>query len=150
MIVTKPWKEVVQMITEKRLQIENQFDSFCKKVLKNALKDYYRQMNAIASHEIEFSSMSMPSLLSIYTVDEYNLSACILVGEYTIRIHDERIEKAVLKLEKRCRDIILLSFWQEMNDREIAQVLGIPRRTVQYLRHKALSKLKTGLGNGFI
>lgn len=138
------------MIPEKQLQIENQFDAFCKKVLKNALKDYYRQMNVVASHEIEFSSMPMPSLLAIYTVDEYNLSSCVLVGEYTIRIHDERIEKAVLKLEKRCRDVILLSFWQEMNDREIAQVLGIPRRTVQYLRQKALNKLKTGLSNDFI
>ncbi len=150
MIVTKYWKEVTQMITEKRLQIENQFDAFCKKVLKNALKDYYRQMNLIATHETEFSSMPMSSLLAIYTVDDYNLSPCLLVGEYIVRIHDERIEKAVLKLEKRCRDIILLSFWQEMNDREIAQVLGIPRRTVHYLRHKALNNLRTGLSHEFI
>ncbi len=138
------------MMSEKRLRIENQFDAFCKKVLKNALKDYYRQVKVLVSHEIEFSSMSVSSLLAIYTVDEYNLSPCLLVGEYAVRIHDERIEKAVLKLEKRCRDIILLSFWQEMNDREISQVLGIPRRTVQYLRHKALNKLKIGLSNDFI
>ncbi len=133
------------MTREEKNRIESQFDAFCKKVMKNAYKDYMKQMKIINSREVLISSVDKQRILSLHVSDEYDLSQHISICGYIITIHDERLEKAVLKLEKKCRDVILLRFWEDMSDKEIARVTEIPRRTVQYLRHKALEQLRTAL-----
>ena len=133
------------MTQDEKKRIEGQFDAFCKKVMKNALKDCMKRLKLINSREVLISSINTQQMLSLCVNDEYDFSQHISAYGYIISIRDEHLEKAILKLEKRCRDVILLRFWENMNDKEISRVTEIPRRTVQYLRHKALKQLRTAL-----
>lgn len=53
--------------------IESQFDSFCKKVLKNKARDCFTQEKRCQKHEIPFSSLTAQELDSLYAEDKYLL-----------------------------------------------------------------------------
>ena len=61
---------------------------------------------------------------------------------YEIAVSDELIAEALNALLADRRDIILLSYFLDMNDREIAQRLNLVQRTVNYRRTSALQELK--------
>lgn len=67
----------------------------------------------------------------------------ILGGSVTVR--NERLAKALQSLTERKRDIILLSYFLDMTDREIAEKLNMVRKTVQYQRTSSLKALKKRL-----
>ena len=75
-----------------------------------------------------------------YFADEYIFD--ILGGSVTVR--NEQLAKA-LQLTERKRDIILLSYFLDMTDREIAEKLNMVRKTVQYQRTSSLKALKKRL-----
>ena len=63
----------------------------------------------------------------------------------TIGIKDERLAAAIADLPGEKRDIILLAFFLDMNDREIAEKLDMVKRTVQRRRASTLEELKLRL-----
>ena len=76
-----------------------------------------------------------------YFADEYIFD--ILGGSVTVR--NERLAKALQSLTERKRDFILLSYFLDMTDREIAEKLNMVRKTVQYQRTSSLKALKKRL-----
>ena len=77
-----------------------------------------------------------------YFADEYIFD--ILGGSVTVRI--ERLAKALQSLTERKRDFILLSYFLDMTDREIAEKLNLPLGTVKsrifFTRQKLQEELK--------
>lgn len=67
------------------------------------------------------------------------------VLEYDIGIKDELLGEALSNLTDEKRDIILLSYFLDMTDKEIAEALHLVRSTVQYKRTTALKELKRRL-----
>lgn len=61
---------------------------------------------------------------------------------YDITVSDERIGEALKALPTNKRDIILLSYFLDMTDREIGELLNLVRRTVAYRRTSTLQELK--------
>ena len=59
-----------------------------------------------------------------------------------ILVRDEKIAEALNSLPENRRDIILLAYFLDMNDREIAERLNLICSTVQYRRTSTLRKLK--------
>jgi len=55
------------------------------------------------------------------------------------------LAQALEDLSDEKRDIILLSYFLDMTDQEIADKLDAVRRTVQYKRARALEEMRTGL-----
>ena len=87
-----------------------------------------------------------PELQSLCVSDEYFADEYIfdiLGGSVTVR--NERLAKALQSLTERKRDIILLSYFLDMTDREIAEKLNMVRKTVQYQRTSSLKALKKRL-----
>jgi len=119
------------------------FDSFCKKILRNELRDYYDEVNRLGQKEAAFSELSAHELNQLFTTDDYFAAEHIFnVQGQDIVVIGDSIAEALKSLPERKRDIILLSYFLEMTDREIGEKLNLIRATVQYQRKITLRELK--------
>lgn len=120
---------------------QHTFDCYCKRVLKNEACNIQKEYSRRRNKEISFDELSEQELQSLCVSDEYIFD--ILGGSVTVR--NERLAKALQSLTERKRDIILLSYFLDMTDREIAEKLNMVRKTVQYQRTSSLKALKKRL-----
>ena len=119
------------------------FDSFCKKILKNEARDYYKAIKRQVEREILFSELSEHELEQLSTMDSYfEIERTFNVLGCEIIVVDELIAELLQKLPEHKRNIILLSYFLGMTDREIGAKLDLIRTTVQYQRASTLQKLK--------
>ena len=124
-------------------QTEHNFDSFCKKVLKGHAIDIQRQIQRRSNREITFSDMSAQELARLSTTDEYFTDEYIftVLGE-SIGVSDCDLAEALNTLPADRREIVLMSYFFDMTDREIAEKLHMARRTVAHRRTSSLRELK--------
>ena len=107
------------------------FDYFCKKVLKGERID---------------SELSEKDLSQLNTIDEYNMeNDCFQVLGYDIAVKDELIAEALQALTEKKRNVILLSYFMDMNDTEIAKEMNLVCSTIYEHRKKALDLLKKAM-----
>lgn len=59
-----------------------------------------------------------------------------------VRVHDERLGEAIMKLSEKQRNILLMFYFLEMSDAEISEVLGIARCTVYRNRMRSLDFIR--------
>ena len=119
------------------------FDSFCKKVLRNEIRDYYDEAKRLRSKEVSISELSARELEQLSTTDSYFTSEQIFnVLGLDVVVNDMDIAEALRSLPERKRDIILLSYFLELSDGEIGKKLNLIRSTVQYQRTSTLRELK--------
>lgn len=120
------------------------FDSFCKKILKHEARDYYDELQRQRRKEKTFSDLSAKEMEQLYTVDKYFFTEQIFnVLGLDVIVTDDVIAGALQSLPEHKRDIILLSYFLELSDREIGDKLNMLRSTVQYQRTKTLQQIKT-------
>ncbi|EOS30069.1 sigma-70 family RNA polymerase sigma factor [Lachnospiraceae bacterium 28-4] len=140
--------------SEKQLRIKKQFDSFYKTVLKNEMIDYERARSYRLKHEISFSELTEGELEQLKTDDEYIVeSEMFRVLDYDIKVKDELIGEALKYLPEKKRNVILLSFFMDMTDTEIAKHMDLVRSTIHHHRVsslQALKKIMEGIRNGEI
>lgn len=67
------------------------------------------------------------------------------VLEYRVGVKDERLAEALAALPSKKRDVILLSYFLDMNDTEIAEKLKVVGATIHYRRTSSLKELKLRL-----
>ena len=79
----------------------------------------------------------------LYTEDKYFVTEQVFsVLGLDVIVSDDVITDALENLPERKRDIILLSYFLELSDREIGDKLNMLRSTVQYQRASTLQQLK--------
>ncbi|WP_040984501.1 RNA polymerase sigma factor [Oceanobacillus jeddahense] len=127
------------------------FDSYCKKTLKNETINIQRQLKRQREVEISFSSLSEYELKKFLVRDDYLLDDHhFQVLGYDITLKNEALISALYRLSNEKREIILLSYFMSMTDKEIGIALSLARSTVQYRRTSALEELKERLeGNNY-
>lgn len=119
------------------------FDCYCKRILKNEAINIQKHNQYMNSRQVSFSELTPEQLAQICTCDEYSSDfGRFKVLEYDIAVKDELLAEALQELPERKRDIILLSYFLDYNDIEIAELLNLVRRTVNDQRNKALKDLK--------
>ena len=119
------------------------FDSFCKKILKNEARDYYDELKRQRKKEKSFSDLSLKEMDQLYVVDKYFVTEQIFdVLGLDVIVTDDVIAEALENLPQQRRDIILLSYFLELSDREIGDKLNMLRSTVQYQRTRTLQQIK--------
>ena len=122
---------------------QHAFDSFCKKILKHEARDYYDELKRQRSRETIFSDLSAKEMEQLYTEDKYfAIEQVFNVLGLDVIVTDCVIAEALENLPERKRDIILLSYFLELSDREIGDKLNMLRSTVQYQRTSTLQQLK--------
>lgn len=118
------------------------FDS-CKKILKHEARDYYDELKRQRKKEKSFSDLSLKEMDQLYTVDKYFVTERIFnVLGLDVIVTDDVIAGALENLSEQKRDIILLSYFLELSDREIGDKLNMLRSTVQYQRTRTLQQIK--------
>ena len=128
---------------EKQLRIRKQFDSFCKTLLKNEMIDYERARSYRLKYEISFSELTQEELNRMSTMDEYIVESEIFhVLDYDVEVKDELIGEALKCLPEKKRNVILLSFFMDMTDTEIAKHMNLVRSTIHHHRISSLQVLK--------
>lgn len=61
---------------------------------------------------------------------------------------DPWLWQLVQTLPRRQREVVVLRYWCDLTEVEIAQVLGVTRGTVKSSAHRALTRLAASLGEG--
>lgn len=127
--------------------VRHAFDAFCKKVLRNEARDYLDEMKRKNNREIPFSALPLEAMEQFATYD------CYFAEERTFHIlgcsvyvDDADLAEAIAALPKDKQDIILLFYFLEMSDYEIAKRLNMIRRSVTYRRTSTLKLLKELIG----
>jgi RNA polymerase sigma factor (sigma-70 family) len=122
---------------------QHAFDAFCKKVLRNDVRNYYNEVKWLRTNEVSFAELTEQELEQLSTTDEYFTTEQIFnVLNRDVIVNDESIAEALRNLPERNRDIILLYYFLELSDGEIGKKLDMIRSTVQYKRTSALRELK--------
>ena len=117
--------------SKEELIIEQQFDSFCKKVLREE------------AHELYLEDLSDGQLGKLRRIDDYPsdfVSFC--VQGQVVMIHNDRLAEAIASLTEEKRRIVLLAYFEDLSDREVAERMKLTRSTVQYKRTRALEEMK--------
>ena len=123
------------------------FDCFCKKVLRNEARDYQDALARKRNREVYFSELPVEVLEQFAVRDTYFTdSRTFEVIGHSVCIDDETLAEAISALPVDRRDIILLSYFLDMSDAEIANVLNMVRRSVAYRRTSTLKLLKNLMG----
>ena len=126
---------------------QHAFDSFCKKVLKCEAYNGYREISRRQSREVAFSELPEDSMEQLASYDRYPWEyTSFPVGGDVILIEDDRLAEALNALPQDGRDILLMYFFLDMADREIAKRMNMARRTVNARRQKAYRLLKELMG----
>jgi len=120
------------------------FDAFCKRVIKNASIDakrlYWRKKEISTDDE-----MLAKYVQSLRTADTYNLRAyekIFYVNGIKIVVNDEALGEALKYIMPNKRAILLLSYFMDYRDSDIARLLKITSPTVSYRKKQALIQLK--------
>ena len=123
--------------------IIHQFDAFCKKILKNEVIDYENHLAYRRKHEILFSELSEQEIKQLFMTDDYNLDNYqFRVMGYDIEVKDSLIAEALQSLTEKKRNVILLSYFMDMSDAEIAREMNLVRSTIHEHRKRSLEQMK--------
>ncbi len=127
-------------------RIEHQFDTLMKIVLKGEVKNYKKKLFERVAHEITFSDISNSPIETIGTCDEYMADYFQFnVDGQKIYIKNELLGIAISLLSEQKKNIILMSYFLDMTDINIANKLNFNRSNVTYHRHSALKILKRNM-----
>lgn len=123
---------------------ENRFDLFCKVVIRNASYDNHRSRKRRADR---FSSLEelRSGVLDLEKVEDtyVTYSRTYKVKGIDVTVSDERIGEAIQFIMPNQRAVLLLSFFKEYSDMDIARLMGISHKTVAYRNKMAMQKLKS-------
>lgn len=113
------------------------------RTVNKAKKGLYKTSN----HETVFSDLSEPEFDSLEQRCAYMLPAVrefkkVHAPKIDMTIYDTDLADAVQSLSWKLRDVILLTFFTDMNDDGIASLLKVTRKTVINRRKEALKTLK--------
>lgn len=120
------------------------FNGFCKKVLKNEAIDAIRENRTRSRREVTFSDLSPQEENQLYTCDQYFVNdeaekSFFVAGR---EITAKQLADALRSLPEEKRQAVLLYYFFDMTDVEIAELMKIPRSTVQLRRTSSFELLK--------
>jgi RNA polymerase sigma factor (sigma-70 family) len=138
-----PGREVKGLKPKNEDEVRQMFDSFCKKVLRGTVRNHYSAQKQRAEREANFSDLSETELAKLATVDAYSTDETMfdVMGE-AISVKDIDLADALKQLSPDKLEIVLLSYFMGLTDREIAECLDMARRTVAYRRTSSLRELR--------
>lgn len=123
---------------------EQQFDAFCKAVIRNESADAHRALSKQFSREVSVENMIFAELASLQTTDEYHPDAMSFwVKGSRVIVSDWALGQALRSLPPYRRDVILLSYFMECSDSQIGKLLNMDTRAVCSRRGAALTRLKS-------
>lgn len=125
-------------------QIRCAFNGYCKRAISYEAISAHRDMKQRKLREVSFSDLTPQEENQLYTYDSYfdddksEQSFCVAGKEITTKL----LAEALHSLPEEKRNAVLLYYFFDMSDAEIAKLQDIPRSTVQYRRTSSFELLK--------
>lgn len=130
-------------------RIRHQFDRLCCLALKGEAANYHKHMAYRQKHEVMLSELSEEELSKIFTMDEYEFdNECFNVMNCDVEVKDALIADALKELSEKKRNIILMAYFMDMSDSDIARELNLVRSTIYEHRKNSLKFLRKIMENG--
>lgn len=131
------------MTPKQQERIRHRFDAYCKKVLKHTVIDLQRQLKRLNEREITFSALPDAEMAKLSVTDKYFANEYVFsLLDTSVGVNDYELGAALSALPADRRDIVLMSYFFDMTDAEIAARLNMNQRTVAYRRTSSLRLLK--------
>ena len=125
-------------------QTRCEFNAYCKHTLRNELINASKENKRRQQREVIFSDLAPHEERQLFTVDKYFANEekddAFRVGD--LKITAKLLAEALRTLPDEKRKAVLLYYFVNKSDVEIAEELGIPRSTVQYRRTSSFEQLK--------
>lgn len=130
-------------------RIEGKFDSFCKTVLKNRARDWYRKKERQQKREILFSDVSPGLHIESSCFDYIMCIECqaFYALDRMVMIENDLLANALRMLSPRKRQIILLSYFFGWTDQKIGIRFHTARSTIQAARMRTLQEMREIIEN---
>jgi RNA polymerase sigma factor (sigma-70 family) len=127
--------------SQKRI-IQLQYHKLAMKIMKDEAKDCYREYTNKMQREALFSELTAYERNQLQATDSYPSDFIhFSVLGYDIAVHDAQIGEALAALPVRKRNIILMSYFLDMSDAEIGELMHLVRQTIYRHRTSTLSNL---------
>ena len=127
-IFQETWIRIVR--ARERFDTERRFAAWLYQIANNLCRDRYRRVDAmrraVDSFRVEDETLREPE-----TAPE--------VGE------GEAMRARVLALPDRLREVLVLRYYEDMGEEEMARVLNVPRGTIKSRLHAAVKALREGM-----
>lgn len=136
----------MELTPSQKKTVRHQFDSFCRKILREEARDYMKHIAWLSNNEVTISELSEEQMTQLYAVDDHPSEQFrFRVQEFGVMVKDEKLANALITLIDEKLDIVLLAYFLDMTDQDIADQLNLVRRTVQYKRICSLEEMKQRL-----
>ena len=125
-------------------QIRCAFNGFCKRALKNEAINAHQQTKWRQTQETAFSSLSPQEEEQLYACDTYfaddeaEQAFCVAGKEITAKL----LAEALHSLPEEKRNAVLMYYFFDMSDAEIAKLYHSSRSTIQFRRTSSFALLK--------
>jgi RNA polymerase sigma-70 factor (ECF subfamily) len=129
-VFQETWIRIVR--ARERFDTQRRFSAWLYQIANNLCRDRYRRgdarRRALDSFQIEDETLREPG------------------GEPALA-EPGRMRERVLALPDRLREVLVLRYYQDLGEEEMARVLGVPRGTIKSRLHAAVKALREALAN---
>ncbi|EOS39029.1 sigma-70 family RNA polymerase sigma factor [Lachnospiraceae bacterium M18-1] len=122
--------------------VRRKFCKYCIKVMEGEALYYLRQLDRQQQKEVCFSELTPEQRNQLSAYDDLLEINYFQVMNTDVPVRDEDISNALKKLPERKRMIILMAFFLDMTEQEIADYYHLVQSTVHYQKEKSLQMLK--------
>lgn len=123
--------------------LEKTFDAFCRRVIRNEAINAHKQLAARAEKEIPLSALSHEELSNLFYDDSYcHYCKTYYVQGHPVHVNDPSLGEVLQFLSPRRREVILLTYFLDYTDADIARLLRISNPAVNNRKQAALKKLR--------
>ncbi len=123
--------------------LSRQFESLCKMAIDGEAVDYHRQLKRKMKHEISLELLPVTQLEQLVVEDEYEADAHYFeVMNITVEVHNKWIADCIRRLPEKKQAVILLSFFGNMRETEIAELMQLANSTITHHKKTSLLKLR--------
>lgn len=124
-------------------RIQNQFGGFCVKVLKNEARYIQREYARRREQEKSLDDLTANELEQTASKDQYfNDEHVFEVMGIPVVVTGNLLADAIAQLPEKKRNVILLSYFLGMSDREISERMNVVRQTISKRRLVTLNELR--------
>ena len=124
-------------------RIQNQFGGFCVKVLKNEARYIQREYARRREQETSLDDLTANELEQTASKDRYfNDEHVFEVMGIPVVVTGNLLADAIAQLPEEKRNVILLSYFLGMSDREISERMNVVRQTISKRRLVTLKELR--------
>ena len=122
--------------------VRKKFCKYCIKTMDGEALYYLRQLEKQQEREVCFSDLTVEQEKQLSVYDDFLDMNYFQVMDTDVAVQDDDISNALRKLPERKRKIILMAFFLDMTEQEIADYYHLVQSTVHYHKAESLRRLK--------